>query len=244
MKAPRFFGAPSPDPQSHDTADRRSESTAVPGTAPGVGSGGFRLAGGSLSLLRGLAVVAVMLGAGGLFPGVPWVSPAPGQAMRLTSADVSQTDSFSEVLAIKSELTRLRLAYIQQLRRDGLVGPGVSPDVRPWTHPELIPRLEFLAREFVGTGQSAVLDQLLLIALRRQQAWDRWLERYLGLAYRQPMSPLVSRERVRAIQVARDLGREDELNRAFRHLEGIPARFATPEPMEEGRWDHFPDHEG
>lgn len=244
MKAPRLFGASSPDPRPHDKADHASDHPGAPGTPPGGAPGGFRAAGGSFPLLRGLAVVAVMLGAGGLFPGVPWVSPAPGQAMRVSSADVSRTDSFSEVVAIKSELNRLRLAYIQQLRRDGLLGPGRLPEIRPWMHPDLVPRLEFLAGEFAGTDESATLNQMLLIALHRQREWDRWLERYLELAYRQPMNPLVWRKRARAIEIARSLGREDELNRAFRHLDAIPARFAIPEPVVEHRSDDARDHEG
>lgn len=76
--------------------------------------------------------------------------------------------------------------------------------------------------EFRGTEQELFLIQHLLWTLHTREAWDEWLETYLGALYAHPTHPVVARGVREAWRVAQNAGREDELARALRHADQVP----------------------
>jgi len=134
-------------------------------------------------------------------------------------------DSFSEVRAVKEVLERMRRDYVREMQGDLPTGSSEAPGARSCKNPTSLRRLEGLIDEFSGTEQELQLSHLRLSVLRKQEQWDLWLDAYLGLVYRHPTSPVVVYEADRARQVARQAGRETDLDRAVGFLSLIPAAY-------------------
>lgn len=139
---------------------------------------------------------------------------------------VASPESFSEVQAIKAELIRLRMEYVESLRSTVGNAGGAEAVPQLGTDPATVHRLECLIQEFSGTEESLAMTHLLLAILRRKEQWDRWMDVYLEAVYRHPTTPMVTYEKDRARQIARHAGREEELDRAFRYLAQIPSHIA------------------
>lgn len=134
-------------------------------------------------------------------------------------------DSFSEVRAVKEALERMRREYVREMQGDLPTGSGEAAEARSSKNPASLRRLEGLIDEFSGTEQELQLSHLRLGVLRKQEQWDLWLDAYLGLVYRHPTSLVVAYEADRARRVARQAGRETELDRAMGFLSLIRAAY-------------------
>ncbi len=146
---------------------------------------------------------------------------------RPSTADVTLSESFSEVQAVKAELDRLRQRYVESLRRESGSGTVRASESTLEMDASVTGKIEFLIEEFSGTDQAVAMVQTLLINLGRQEEWDRWLDVYLGLAYQHPTTRLVAAESERARRIARQVGREAQIERAILHVAQIPSPFAT-----------------
>ncbi|MCC6234026.1 MAG: hypothetical protein IT580_15380 [Verrucomicrobiales bacterium] len=150
------------------------------------------------------------------------------------------THSFSEVATVKLALENLLQDHIRALHTRG--SPTTPADrYEPLrTDPQATYRLEQLIREFAGTDQALVMTGMLLSTLKRQEDWQRWLDVYLATAYERPTSLLATSFLNRARLIARDVGREEEIDRLERHLAEIPAGLSTFPLCHPGRAERIP----
>ncbi|MBL9127315.1 MAG: hypothetical protein JNL97_06700 [Verrucomicrobiales bacterium] len=147
-------------------------------------------------------------------------------------AEQASLQSFSAVLAAKETLQRLQLEYLHDLR-ERPSNEGKEKDTpRLRTDPVAIRRVEALIGEFSGTEQELSMTHFLLSALRREGQGSRWLDVYLATLYRHPTARMVHYESERARRLARDWGREDELDRAFRYRDLIPKELIDTSSVE------------
>lgn len=141
-----------------------------------------------------------------------------------------ETKSFSEVENTKALLDALAAQSISALRTRFEAQAGARN--RATIAAAALQELESRLAEFTGTEQEYILvnEQLLLLFQSGQP--DRWLDVYLNTVYERPTLELVGRQAKRALEVARQIGREDELWAAFHHVLSIPRPFEAKDRVQ------------
>jgi hypothetical protein len=92
--------------------------------------------------------------------------------------------------------------------------------------------LEDVIPEFRGTGEESKLLRPLLIALKQERFYDRWLDVYLEALHQYPTQGLVRDFAEDAVAVSQAVGREEELTIGFRRLSDIPLDSFTKARIE------------
>ncbi len=139
--------------------------------------------------------------------------------------------SFSEVDPLKESLRELRLRHVLALRTP----PEDKRSLGLRTDPEALRRVEELLTEFAGTEDERELTRVQLTMLWRAGKLDQWLNRYLAVAYGHPTWRMLNGEWDRAAEVARELGREEEMTRVLAYLGEIPRELVTLTPRHPAR---------
>ena len=139
--------------------------------------------------------------------------------------------SFSEVENVIATLEGLCEKVRMEIQARRAAEQRATANARgadPQTEPHLstaIAELEQVMSEFAGTDQELDVAQDLLLALKKANQLDRWLDVYLKGLYEHPTHPVVARFAQDAVVVARRCGREENVLAAFQHLEHIPLDF-------------------
>jgi hypothetical protein len=137
--------------------------------------------------------------------------------------------SFSEIETTRAELEGLALRFRTETRARHLSLTGKSPAERQ----TVIAELERGIAEFKETPEEFYLVQDLLLLLRSQGQNDRWLDVYLDILYRRPTQDLLATFLDTAQRLARETGRESEVDSGFRHLLQIPLDFPAKRLLQE-----------
>lgn len=162
-----------------------------------------------------------------------------------TSADspldtriLAGSDSFSEVDQARDNLEGLSLRYVSHAQRLMLSAKRPTTPANPESPsdpsaatPEFITILEDAASGFRGTGSEIQITRHLLIALKRERLYPRWVSVYLDLAHRQPLEPMVVELAVQALDIARSTGRAREVTAALEHVAASPGPLAGREDL-------------
>jgi len=137
--------------------------------------------------------------------------------------------SFSDIERAKASLEGLCRRYRAEVQTRRLLderyaggkqGPPQEPHVAG-----AIKVLEQGMKEFEGTQQQLGISEELLRALKTAKLYDRWMSVYLRTLYEHPTYPTATVFAKDAMVIGKVLGREDEVLRAFRHLNDIPFDF-------------------
>lgn len=142
---------------------------------------------------------------------------------------LASSDSFSEVEQARDALGALSLRYISHAQRLMLsekrpanpAGSDSTPDPAE-ALPSAVAVLEDAANGFRGTGSETQITRNLLMALKRERLYPRWVSTYLDLAHRQPLEPLVVELASQALEIARQAGRTREMTAALEHVAASP----------------------
>jgi hypothetical protein len=134
-----------------------------------------------------------------------------------------QTTSFSEIENTRALLNALAAQSISAVRiRFESQGDAVS---RGRAAEAGLQALESTLAEFEGTEQEFTLINEQLLLLFRAGQPSRWLDVYLKTLYERPTHELVGRNAQRALTLAKETGREQELLAGFHHVTSIPREF-------------------
>lgn len=188
-----------------------------------------------------LFLVSAVAGWGGYYLGI---MRAPS-AMRVPrNSEVAldylvATKSFSEVEQTRAVLDALARQYAQSAERL-IVQEYLSrqPNYRVQSlDPErptvtAIHLLDEALPEFRGTGAELQLLPPLLIALKREKLYDRWLDTYLDALYRHPTDEMVGTLAEEAVGISQAVGRERELTAGLRYVSDFPLNFPAKSRIE------------
>jgi hypothetical protein len=147
---------------------------------------------------------------------------------------LSRTCSFSEVDSAKAYLEGVSNRWLIELRQRryaaGLL-PGNRKRPNQQHSEQAINDLLGAIDEFQGTGQEFAFVEDLLAFLNGQEQRNRWVEVYTRLLYQHPTDFRTGALAQRAVAMARAVGREEDVLRAFQHLSDIPLDFGTKEQV-------------
>ncbi len=178
-----------------------------------------------------LFLVAACTGWAGFYAGVmrePGVTRMAGGAGAELDYLVS-TESFSEVEHARAVLDALAERYVeraQTLIAEELMSHNprfkvtLSSDERPMV--AAIRLLDEVIPEFHGTEAELPLVNTLLYALKRERAYDRWLDVYLDALRRHPADTTMSALAEDAVAISEAAGREQELAVHLRCIAELP----------------------
>lgn len=149
------------------------------------------------------------------------------------------TKSFSEVEQARAVLDALAGQYAQSAERL-IVQEHLSQqfDYRVrMSNPErptvaAIHLLDEALPEFRGTEAELRLLKPLLIALKREKLYDRWLDAYLDALYRHPTHEMMSTLAAEALGIGQTVGREQELTAGLRYVSDFPFHFPAKSKIE------------
>jgi hypothetical protein len=147
-------------------------------------------------------------------------------------------NSFSEIENSKAGLEALSARFRMEVQARRLAGissassAGVSGSASEPRIGEAIADLEWGMNEFAGTEQELCLAQELLLALKRANRFDRWVQVYLQMLYQHPTHPAVTRFIDSAIQISQLAGHEEEMLEALRYLNLSPIEFQGKENVQ------------
>ena len=141
-------------------------------------------------------------------------------------------ESFSEVEQARAVLDALAVRYVENAQRliaQEVLSHNANSGVRnPSSERPILLAIKMLDEaipEFRGTGVELRLLRPLLLALKQERFYDRWLDVYLDALYLHPTHELVGVLADEAVAISQAAGREGELTLGFRHLSGIPLDF-------------------
>lgn len=132
-------------------------------------------------------------------------------------------ESFSEVTAARMALNYAAGQVLVELREHRLEALLAKPAAERSGHLyRSIEVFEFAREELKGTDREELVLHSLLELLAEDRQYDRWLNLYLELVYRQPVNGLVGRLAPNALRIARTSGREQEVLAAFGVVQAMP----------------------
>jgi hypothetical protein len=145
------------------------------------------------------------------------------------------TQSFSEVANAKAAFEALAKRWLTELRERRyaarlLTWSDKSPKRHPSDECQVACAIHDLGRgidEFQGTDHELAFVQDLLILLKSQGLYDRWLDLYFRLLYQHPTEDLVSVLAPDALAIACTADREQEMLNAFKHVTENPLVFGA-----------------
>jgi hypothetical protein len=183
------------------------------------------------TLLVALSVVAGFLGY--VLRGRQWETTVALSASQVPPVDYYFTPpSFSEaknaralVEALAARfLNEVQIKRMTQLRAVAANRRGGPSAPEPHLN-AAIEMLEEGVEEFQGTHQELRVVQALLLALKKDRQYGRWIEVYLETLYQHPTHELVGRVAKEALMIGEASGRKDEVVEGFLHLNAIPFEF-------------------
>ncbi len=144
--------------------------------------------------------------------------------------------SFSEVENTMAKLEALSAEFLTEVRLRHDISASTWPASQPAggrsysvDPAHAIGEIQKGIEGFKGTEQELLLSRELLSLLKRQHLDERWLNVYLAILYAHPMDPLVASAAADAVMISTQIGRGDELARAFAFLNFIPLEFPGKE---------------
>ncbi len=146
--------------------------------------------------------------------------------------DYPSVDSFSEIENTKAALNGLAHEYVAEAFSRhaaaliGHTGPGTNRvSLRKEHMRQYILELHDGIAKFRGTEQEMRLTHTLLVTLKGEELHQEWLKVYVDTLYRHPMDELVGSFASQAASIARSVGRQPDVCKAFQHVLQVPFAF-------------------